>query len=217
MSQTPPPPDETTGSLVSRTRELVAGLVAFVFNVLRDAPPGPMALPQIRLFLRTVIKPGEALIRRAIYLLAAKLPPLKPLLPKGEGVGVEGAQRRSISIPRPATRLIPAFCLTEPTGQARAGKPGKAPPPRTGAAPDLHALSEKFLKRLAALHAACADPDKFARLLRRHLARKRPATLPLALLPPPGITQSRSPDTKSLYASLAQATNTAWPKLRNTS
>lgn len=212
MSQTLPPPDETTGSLVSRTRELVAGLVAFVFNVLRDAPPGPMALPQIRLFLRTVIKPGEALLRRAIYLLAAKLP-----APAPRATTVRAAAPARVLQTQIPRRLIPAFRLTEPTGLVRPGKPGKAPPPRTGAAPDLHALSEKFVRRLAALQAACADPDKFARLLRRRLARKRLPALPLAPRAPSGITQSRSPDTKTLYASLARATAQAWPRLSDTS
>jgi|JI9StandDraft_1071089.scaffolds.fasta_scaffold120228_2 hypothetical protein len=212
MEHTLPPPDETTSSLVSRTRELVAGLVAFVFNVLHDAPPGPMALAQIRLFLRTVIKPGEALLRRAIYLLAARLP-----TPAPRAATVRAAAPVRTPQTQTPRRLIPAFRLTEPAGLARPGKPGQAPPPRTGAAPDLYAPSEKFVRRLAALQAACADPDKFARLLRRRLARRRLPALPLALRPPSGITQSRSPDTKSLYASLAQAANAAWPKLRNTS
>jgi hypothetical protein len=65
MSETPPSPDDLHDApgLVAEARELAAGLVAFLFNRLKEAPTGPLSQAQISLFLRTVIKPCEALIR----------------------------------------------------------------------------------------------------------------------------------------------------------
>jgi hypothetical protein len=227
MSETPPFPDDLLDApgLVAEARQLAAGLVAFLFNRLKEAPPGPLSLAQIRLFLRTVIKPCEALIRRAIYLLAAQMrPPAARAAPARKPVPPARLPAGGIATPP----LVPAFRLTEPQPRPQPGdlpehlRPrvsiaGTAPPASPRAAPDLAALSARLLRRLAALHAACADPDLCARRLVRRLARNRPAARPLAAAMPTGMRQSRMDDMKSLFERIDHAATRAWSRLCDTS
>jgi hypothetical protein len=210
MSETRPAFHDPATALIGETRELSAGLIAFVFNQLRDLPVATLTPALLRNFLRTVIKPCEALVRRAIWLLAARMKPVaRPAARPRPGAPPPAP-------PAAAAPRVPAFRLTEPTGSARRqAQPPRAAGPKPSVSPDR--FNQRFVMRLAALRNACADPDRCAVRLLRRLARTRPAARPLKPSPPPGITAARTERIKSLFADLDAATQAAWPRLANTS
>jgi hypothetical protein len=225
MTETDPAPEPDAAALIGEARELSAGLVAFLFNQLHAAPASALGPRMLRTFLRTVIKPCEALIRRAIYLLAARLAPLARSAPRARSSAKPPAPQRH---PQPDAPRVPAFRLTEPTGPARTpGLPlikqprissfGEAPPTRPAPRVSPDVFNQRFVLRLAALRAACADPDQCARRLLRRLARKRPAARPLKPAPPPGIKAARMDRLRTLFAELETATSRVWPRLADTS
>ncbi|MEQ9504649.1 MAG: hypothetical protein RLO80_00160 [Hyphomonas sp.] len=225
MSETVSAPEPDTAALIGEARELSAGLVAFLFNQLNTAPASAFGPRMLRTLLRTVIKPCEALIRRAIYLLAARMPPLArpsvrprtdppPLPPK-------------CSAPPTAPR-VPAFRLTEPAiGASKGQLPrnrgprisifGDAPPAPVRSPVSPEVFNQRFVLRLAALRNAIADPDTCALRLRRRLAYKPLAARPLKPAAPPGIRTARTNRIKTLFADLEAATAQAWPRFADTS
>lgn len=225
MTGPAPQPDQDPAALIGEARELSAGLIAFVMNQMRDAPASVLGPRFLRNILRTVIKPCEALLRRAIFLLAARMKPLvrQTVRPRPFAKPPTLPPNRA-----PAAFRIPAFRLTEPAGPARTGtlplsqQPrisvfGAAPPARPAPPVSPELFNQRFVMRLAALRAACADPDRCAVRLLRRLARSRPPARPLKPTPPPGITGARMERIKSLFADLESATRSAWPRLANTS
>ncbi len=219
MPTYPPPPDEAAHrDLAAKAVHAAAGLIAFILNHIDAAPPGPLPAGMIQTFLRTMIKPGEALVRRAIWLLAALLPAPKPRAVTTS----RGPAPTRAAPPDPPTPRIPAFRLTEP-----APRPGTFPP-RTGlpTAPRamsplsddaLNRLNHTFVNRLMALRAACADPELCALRLRRRLLRSPPASLPLSDKAPPGLVRHRVSTYLKLFNTLAPAVTHAWPSLIDTS
>ncbi len=218
MTTYPPPSDEAAHrDLAAKAVHAAAGLIAFILNHINAAPPGPLSAGMIQTFLRTMIKPGEALVRRAIYLLAALLPAPKP---RAATTARLPAPTRAVP-PAPPTPRIPAFRLTEP-----APRPG-AVPPRTGApnAPRtpkplsddaLNLLNYTFVNRLMALRAACADPERCALRLRRRLLRKIPPARPLSDKAPPGLIRHRVSSYLNLFNHLDPAATLAWRRLIDT-
>jgi len=221
MTEPRPTFPDPAAALIGEARELSAGLVAFVFNQLRDLPAAALTPALLRTFLRTVIKPCEALVRRAIWLLAARM---KPLARRAAQPRPGTRPPVPPAAPQPRATRVPAFRLTEPVRMSRPRGPqprisifGDALPARPAPPVSPDTFNQRFVMRLAALRNACADPDRCAQRLLRRLARTRPAARPLRTAPPPGLKAARTERIKSLFADLDAATQAAWPRLANTS
>jgi hypothetical protein len=221
MTSYPPTPDEAAHrELAAKAVHAAAGLIAFILNHIDAAPPGPLAAGMIQTFLRTMIKPGEALVRRAIWLLAALLPAPKPRAATTARLPVKiGAVQQTPRAPR-----IPAFRLTEPAPRPCTLPPRASAPNALRAAKPLdddalNLLNYKFVNRLMALRAACADPDRCAlRLrLRRCLLGNPPPSRPLSDKAPPGLIRHRVSTYLNLFNQLDPAATLAWRRLIDTS
>ncbi|MBU3922316.1 MAG: hypothetical protein KJ961_17110, partial [Alphaproteobacteria bacterium] len=177
MSQTPPLPDDDVphGALIEEGGRLVRWLITemrALFAGLAGQPPG---LAWLRRLARQYIIPAEAVLRRAVHLIADTLPPLEPSTrPRGS------VRPRAGGGPAPQARKprAPVFRLTEPLSRpptnylpvnqrhrisvAGDAPPPPAPPPRK---PDPARLQARLLRRLAAAE----------RLLRLRARTPRPA------------------------------------------
>lgn len=217
MDHRTPPPEH----LIAEALRQVAQLVLFAQDLLLDRTGAAKAVA-LRGVLASCIAPAEAILRRAIYLLASTLPP-EPVRTRTIITGAAfPARSGNDQPPAPAKPRTPLFRLTEPA--ARAPRPAtsrtNAPSPTARAvprAPDLAALAEKVQSRLTALQAASGNPQAAARRLLRRLARTRPTRRPLSEAAPPGITRMRMDSFKIFFAQINTASLQAWPRLSNTS
>ncbi|MFN3910896.1 hypothetical protein [Hyphomonas sp.] len=199
MPQTPPPPDTSDphGALIDEGGHLVRWLMAELTLLLA----GPsLTAAFLRSLLRHYLVPAEAVLRRAIHLIAATLPPLAPgsRPPSKPGASAQPGESRDPDL-APMPRA-PAFRLTEPeprpstnflpvNQRPRISVAGDAPPlpapvPRK---PDPAKLEARLRRRLAALHAAWDDPVAAAQRLQRLRARKPAARPKLSFLNVPGL------------------------------
>lgn len=196
MDQTAPLEDDVpTGPLIDAGASLANRLIFQVRDRLGHPPAGTFGLTFLRHIFRHLLRPAEAALRRAIYLLADTLDPepapsvAKPAHPRAGGGLV-----RQVATPR-----TPAFRLTEPQPRPPANTPpvamrprisiaGLAPPPSPRPAPDPVRLEDRLHRRLAAFDAAFRDPVRAARRLLRLLARRTARGPVLAFTRIPGLT-----------------------------
>lgn len=209
MDQTLPPPDDRHDRLLTDAQALIGWLIGEI--AARLAAGG--GLKALRWTLRHLITPAEALMRRALRLLADELPAPKPAAPT----------RRSAPPPRAATRAAsaspsrPVFRLTEARPGTRtdwlpvnqrprisiAGFASPPPPPAPRAPVDEAAFAARLARRLAALEAALADPVRLARrLLRQRMKRPGPRAT-LSYFRPPGFkARPLGPDGVEVFTEL---------------
>ncbi|MFN3609570.1 MAG: hypothetical protein ACK4Y9_10940 [Hyphomonas sp.] len=215
MSEHPPPPEDETslGALVRRVSSLALGFIVLARAALAKFGDAPAPRRAAGLVLRKFILPAEAIVRRAILVLAATLPPVRPgarSKPKGQG--------KPPPPPGSSAARPPVFCLTEPLPRtvARAAKaaakvdegprislvdwvtsaPAPALPPQTRPRADDAAYAARLLRRLAALENAYGDIFHQAR---RYL-RRRAAAARSGAAPKPPLSFSRIPgNTRHLH------------------
>jgi hypothetical protein len=193
MDQTPPPPDDRRDRLLSDTQALLTWLVGEI--TARLAAGG--GLKVLRWTLRHLITPAEALMRRALRLLAERLPAPEPAAPTRRPLPSRPAIRTAAG----AGPRRPVFRLNEARPGARgawlpvsqrprisiAGLAPPPPPPAPRAPVDEAAFAARLARRLAALEAALADPRPLARrLLRLRMKRSGPRAT-LSYFRPPGL------------------------------
>lgn len=222
MDETPfqPADDfERQDFLLGRTRHFVLHLIAYMDSVLAQLGGVALSAPVARYLLRRVLVPAEAALRRAIILIATKLPALAPPAPKPPG---KRAQRLPASRPGDAAKpRAPLFRMTEPQ-PAKTGAPGHFTPPitlisdllrddfvsRPAHVPRTVKIDPAalFHRRLAALRAACEDPAPTAlRWLRRCTARPDAARKTLAPARIPGAAHAIDETAASLLEELTTA------------
>lgn len=200
MSQSPPPPEDDIphGALIDEGARLVRWLITEMHVLLAGLAGQRPAVAFLRDLARHYLAPAEAVLRRAIHLLANALPaPVarakaqSPARPRTD----DAAQRR------PAKPRTPSFRLTEPLPRPRAdylpealrpriSVPGLTPDPPARAAPskpDPARLEARLLRRLAALEAAWDNPAAAARRLQRQRARQPAARPRLSFVKIPGL------------------------------
>ena len=207
--------------LIAEALRQVAQLILFAQDLLLGRNGAAKAIA-LRGVLASCIAPAEAILRRAIYLLASTLPrePVRArTIITGAAFPARSANGEPAASAKPRT---PLFRLTEPAARAPrpAPAPTRAPSPTARTLPretDLAALLEKFQSRLTALQAASGNPEAAARRLLRRLARTRPTRRPLSETAPPGITRMRMDSFKIFFAQINTASLQAWPRLSNTS
>ena len=226
MDETPfqPADDlERQDYLLGRTRHLVLHLIAYMDSVLESLSGAPLGAPLARYLIRRVLLPAEAALRRAIILIATHLPPLAPPAPKPPG---KPAQRPPASRPAGAAQpRAPLFRMAEPQ-PASAAPAGHLPEhltpritlisdllrddfvPRPAHVPRTVQIDPAalFLRRLAALRAACEDPAPTARRwLRRCAAQPGTARRTLAPARIPGAAHAIDETMASLLEDLTTA------------
>ncbi|ABI75508.1 hypothetical protein HNE_0608 [Hyphomonas neptunium ATCC 15444] len=210
MSELPPPPEDETspGALIRRASSLALGLIVLARAALARFDDASVPRRAAGLVLRKFILPAEAIVRRAILVLAATLPPVRPgahAKPKGQG--------KPPPPPKSGAPRAPIFCLTEPLPRPaiRAAKaapkvdegprislldwsaPAPALPPKIRPKADEAVHCARLLRRLAALENAYADIlGQARRYLRRRAAAARsgaPSKAPLSFSRIPGNTR----------------------------
>lgn len=184
MEKVPQLTDHPHGALLGEAQHLLVWLIDTLLGLLREggAQPGPKLL---RHCLREYLAPAEAVLRRALRLLADGLAPL-PLRTRSTP-----AKPPHIANERAANPRRPVFRLNEPAPRKAAAplsrRPqisvaGEAPPP-PARTPDPAAFRARFLRRLGALEAAFADPMRYARRLLRQRSPARKLTLAYVRIP----------------------------------
>jgi hypothetical protein len=189
----------------------LTGFLVLIRTQINQSRTGPLARKLIAKILRTLLVPAEALLRRAIHILAdivAPLParPSRPPPPK--------SARPAKAAARPARARAPVFRLTEPA-QRPPGRtlpvsqrpmisvPGLTPRPAPALRrkSDPFALEARFLRRFEALEYAFNDPLREARRLQR---RRTCATARKSLHPglPRGLVGSPDTYLLNLYENL---------------
>jgi hypothetical protein len=197
MDQSPPPEDTyPNGSLIDEGLHLAAW---FFLEMRAMLKPG-LGTRAVRHVFRHYLRPAEAVLRRAICLIADTLEPeparaiTKPIHPRAGGGRVQqhatGTRaptfRLTESLPRPKTDYLP------PALRPRISIAGFAPPPppplpKPLAPADPGLLAAKLQRRLDAFDAAFRDLRGAARRLRRLRARSTARRPLLAFLQIPGI------------------------------
>lgn len=180
-------------ALIDAGAGLAWRLVSDLRAQLARVAAGAFSLALLRGLVRNYLRPAEAALRRAIYLIADRLVPLPARA---------ACARRSGPVPPAAgtgSPRTPAFRLTEPLARP----PGNAlplarrprisiaglappPPPPSRAAPDPVRLEDSIHRRLAAFEAAFRNPERAARRLLRLLARRTSRRPMLAFTRIPG-------------------------------
>lgn len=167
---------------MGRATGLALGLISLARAALAQFGAAPAPAAYLRLVLRRYVVPAEATVRRAILILAARLP--LPVLRAGRVSGKAPPPRKPPHA-SPGARP-PVFCLTEAAPRARAPRPApeaplpsirfldvpSPPAPAPGRRPsaDEDAMTARLLRRLSALERAYLDPEREARrYLRRRL------------------------------------------------
>ncbi len=205
MDQSLPPPDDVpNGPLIDAGAALAIGLIHQIRQQLAHASGQTFSLAFLRRLFRHFLRPAEAALRRAIYLIAGTLPPepiraqtksAHPRVPRqaqdeGGGLASQNAASRT-----------PAFRLTEPQTHpptnhlplvlrpriSIAGFAPPPPPPPVRGAVDPVTLEDRLHRRLAAFDAAFRDPLRAARRLLRLLARRTARRPLLAFTNIPGL------------------------------
>jgi hypothetical protein len=184
MSQLPPSPEDNQdrAGLIEQGGHLAHWLIGQIAGFLVPQAGKFFDRPYLRWLMRHYVLPAEAVLRRAIHLMAGTLPPLvlslktqRPAhLREGGGLNRSSPKPRTPqfrlteSLPRPSTNYIPV------SQRPRISVPGMTPRnsalPQTGeerAAP----FEARVRRRLAALEAAWNDPRKAALRLQRLRAR----------------------------------------------
>lgn len=194
-SDTPPPDDYRHGALIDEGGRLVRGLIAEVRAQIAGRTGPSLSLAFLRWLLRHYIAPAEAILRRALHLIADTLPPLAPAARRAAP-----PPKRSAPATGPAQPRAPVFRLTErlpapPTPymplnlRPRVSVPGltpiapAAPPPGK---PNHARMEARLFRRLAALEAAWNDPRRAALRLQRLRARRKPRAPMLSAVRIPG-------------------------------
>ncbi|MFN3913103.1 hypothetical protein [Hyphomonas sp.] len=229
MDQVLPPEDDVPeGPLIDAGAGLALGLVNLIRAQLAQSA-GAFGLAVLRRLFRHYLRPAEAALRRAIYLLAATLPPL-PVRPASPPTHLRAGG--SLEQPRAAAPRTPSFVLTEREGRpltdyiplARRpsisvpGLTPRLPPPAPRAAPDPAALEDRLHRRLAAFDAAFRNPVRTARRLLRRLARRAQARPPLAAGKIPGLgAKSLNDEARDVLQRLTDAIFAAFPRTADTS
>ncbi|MBA3069453.1 MAG: hypothetical protein FP825_13360 [Hyphomonas sp.] len=199
MDQALPPEDDVpNGPLIDAGAGRALWLVRQIHHQLAQ-PARALGLAVLRRLFRHYLRPAEAALRRAIYLIANTLPPLPALKPRQPAHPRAGGGPDRQTPPQPCT---PSFALTEREPRPSTNYlplarrpcvsvPGLTPrpaPPVPRAAPDPARLEHRLRRRLAAFDAAFRDPVRAARRLLRRLARWTPGRLALAYHNIPGFT-----------------------------
>lgn len=177
----------TSGPIAPFNIQLLRPFIAAARDALGKTPPGELTAGIARRISNWILKPGEAIIRRWIWLIAARMvssgAPLGPSPQRRapKQMPATPSRPRKPAAPRPAP---PRFRLTEPmprpAAQPRAAKPFRAGPRAT---PDPARIERALTRRIEALEAALADPDAEARRLLSLAARGTRLTLDTARIP----------------------------------
>lgn len=204
------PADDAADALLGRTRHLLGWLIGELAAALVPEA-GPKAL---RWAARHLLAPAEALMRRALRLIAAGLPapaPKRPALAHAtRPAPAPSAPRKARApvfrlmerLPRPAALAAP---LPRITDILRA--PARAVPPQPLTTTNPRAALERLQRRVEALRAAWLAPLPLARRLQRRLAANSGAPkLTLAYLRPPGArTRALGPDGAAIFRDINDA------------
>jgi hypothetical protein len=208
MDQTLPPPDDRYDRLLTDAQALLTWLIGEI--AARLAAGG--GLKALRWTLRHLITPAEALMRRALRLLADELPAPAPATPVRRVPPARPAIRAAPAGPRrPVLRLTEArpgtrsawLPLSQRPRISIAGLAPPPPPPAPRAPVDEAAFAARLARRLAALEAALADPVRLARrLLRQRMKRPGPRAT-LSYFRPPGLhAKPLGPDGAEVFKEL---------------
>lgn len=169
--------------------------------------------------------PAEALTRRIILAIAARLPASAWQKKTPQVRSAAAPPLRSVQAPKAQQPRKPRFRMLEPVpGRPRAGGSRKMIGSKTAArrakvTDDPQPFLEDLIRRTQAVTDAILDPEKEAiRFLRRHHRPGRPRRVPLAFGRPPGL-ETRPPANgirKSLSA-IDEAARLAWAQLCDSS
>ncbi|MFN3912176.1 hypothetical protein [Hyphomonas sp.] len=188
MDQTLPSPDHPHDPLLREVQHLVSWLLGGLAIRLAGGPD----LKGLRWIVRHLLTPAEAVLRRALHVLADTLPrPVPRAAPPPPPPGRPDAAN-------PPAPRAPVFRLNEAlprpgqiplSRRPRISVAGEAPPPsplpRPGPA-DPARRRAKILARFAALRAAFDDPVPLARRLLRRRMKSALRRVTLAFFRPPG-------------------------------
>ncbi|MBK8199121.1 MAG: hypothetical protein IPK75_12215 [Acidobacteria bacterium] len=216
----PAPPDPLTDLLRATPRGAAMFLAAEARTRLREAAGLTPAI--LKAILLTLIIPAEALARRIILAVAARLP--MPVPPSPRAPSAPAGCKAPLPPAAPSYgNLKPAFRMLETPPAVRAGA---SPKPAANSAPGKAAsvrdpaerLALQVFRRLnAVIHALDYTTAEARRFLRRRAAKGETAP-PLAFGAPPGLEAAALDPVLSacLLRSDAEA-ETAWAQLCNTS
>ncbi|MFN7057021.1 hypothetical protein [Hyphomonas sp.] len=167
---------------------LITNLIASARETLAEFAPGAMPVAMRKRFVRWMIEPAEAMLRRWIWMLAADLP-APALAPAPAPSAARSAPSGRPTTRKAATARPARFRLMEPVPQRRPQTPPSHQPKAKSAAPrasDPHAAEQRLHRRLDALIRAHADPAAEARRLAALAARRAKLTLNLDFAAVPG-------------------------------
>ncbi|MBY9067216.1 hypothetical protein K1X12_09920 [Hyphomonas sp. WL0036] len=196
---TPPQPteDDAIDALLEQARQFVLGLILYIDGIFARLNGAPLSERLARHLMRHALIPAEIALRRAIFILAADLPP-QPMPTRKPPA--KAPSRPSQSREAPAAKP-PGFRMAEPAKRKASGYASASQLPRIsfpGDASDLRAptswprpVAETFARRLSALHVAFDNAlplakrwaRRMASRLARRLARKGAAKLLPATAP----------------------------------
>ncbi|MBY9068257.1 hypothetical protein K1X12_15235 [Hyphomonas sp. WL0036] len=192
---TPPQPteDDAIDALLEQARQFVLGLILYIDGIVQRLNGVPLSERLARHLMRHALIPAEIALRRAIFILAADLPP-QPVPTRKPPA--KAPPRPSQSREAPAAKP-PSFRMAEPAKRKAGGYASASQLPRIsfpGDASDLRAptswprpITETFARRLSALHVAFDNAlplaKRWARRLASRLARKDAAKLLPATAP----------------------------------
>lgn len=210
--------------LLGRARYFILGLIGFLDTALERLGDTPLNARAAGYLMRRALLPAEAALRRAILLIATKLPPPAPARAPSRAARQLAAAAKG----KPAAPRAPLFRMSEPQPRPthyrktdylsedlmpritlltesvlRARTAPARPPP----APQDPAAA--FHRRFQALRAAYDDPAPYARRwLRRRARSAADAARALAPVNIPGVSRSLGENTISLLKELTQAART---------
>ena len=197
MDTAPPPADDLHDALLGETRTLIGGLIGELTRALSSGQPGPRTQ---RWMVRHLLVPAEALMRRALRLIAQTMT-LPPPRPRRAAAPLRSKPARA---PAPRKLRAPVFRLAESLPRPRQAylpehlRPrisiiGLPPLVPVRAAPKRPPRATKdaltrLTRRIDALRLAFEDPAPSARrLLRRRMIRAGRPKLTLSYYRPPGL------------------------------